>query len=412
MDRLEAMSMLVAVTEAGSLSAAARAQQVPLATLSRKVSDLEARLGTRLLVRTTRKISLTDAGVTYVASARRILEQVDEAERTAAGEFTVPKGELVVTAPVMFGRLHVLPVVAEFLAAFPEINVRLTLADRNVNLVDDHVDMAVRIGKLPDSTMVATPIGVMRWVACASPGLLAAQGTPHAPADLVRFPCIAVDAPLASTSWRFRHPRSAAAIEVQVQPRLVVTTTEAAAEAASLSVGVARLLHYQAAGAVAQGKLQLVLEPYEPEPAPVHLLHVSRGQMPLKMRRFLDFAAPPVATHHRGGAGWGTTGARPTRRHRHLKPRGTGRRVLFQLDLCPLDDGCVALGFGLHKLAELCTVQGQRHIAEVQEPLLDVGARHGFGNVFADFFGHRGWQSLGADHSVPAADLIRRRRAA
>ena len=292
MDRLEAMSMLVAVTEAGSLSAAARALQVPLATLSRKVSDLEARLGTRLLVRTTRKISLTDSGVTYVASARRILEQVDEAERTAAGEFTVPKGELVVTAPVMFGRLHVLPVVAEFLAAFPEINVRLTLADRNVNLVDDHVDMAVRIGKLPDSTMVATPVGVMRWVACASPGLLAAQGTPHAPADLVRFPCIAVDAPLASTSWRFRHPRSAAAIEVQVQPRLVVTTTEAAAEAASLSVGVARLLHYQAADAVAQGKLQFVLEPYEPEPAPVNLLHVSRGQMPLKMRRFLDFAAP------------------------------------------------------------------------------------------------------------------------
>ena len=174
MDRLEAMSMLVAVTEAGSLSAAARALQVPLATLSRKVSDLEARLGTRLLVRTTRKISLTDSGVTYVASARRILEQVDEAERTAAGEFTVPKGELVVTAPVMFGRLHVLPVVAEFLAAFPEINVRLTLADRNVNLVDDHVDMAVRIGKLPDSTMVATSIGVMRWVVCASPALLAA----------------------------------------------------------------------------------------------------------------------------------------------------------------------------------------------------------------------------------------------
>ena len=115
---------------------------------------------------------------------------------------------------------------------------------------------------------------------------------PHAPADLVRFPCIAVDAPLASTSWRFRHPRSGAAIEVQAQPRLVVTTTEAAAEAASLSVGVARLLHYQAAGAVAQGKLQFVLEPYEPEPAPVNLLHVSRGQMPLKMRRFLDFAAP------------------------------------------------------------------------------------------------------------------------
>jgi len=292
MDRLEAMSMLVSVTESGSLSAAARALQVPLATLSRKISDLETQLGTRLLIRTTRKISLTDSGVTYVAAARRILEQVDEAERTAAGEFTVPKGELVVTAPVMFGRLHVLPVVAEFLAAFPEIDVRLALADRNVNLVDDHVDMAVRIGKLPDSSMVATAIGVMRWVTCASPGLLAAQGVPQAPGDLSRWPSVVVGASLPSPLWRFRHPDSGAPIDVQVRSRLAVTTPEAAAEAASLSVGVARLLHYQVADAVRQGRLQIMLARYEPEPAPVHLMHVSRGQMPLKMRRFLDFAAP------------------------------------------------------------------------------------------------------------------------
>lgn len=292
MDRLEAMSMLVSVTETGSLSAAARALRVPLATLSRKISDLEAQLGTRLLVRTTRKLTLTDSGVTYLAAARRILEQVDEAERTAAGEFTVPKGELVVTAPLMFGRLHVLPVVAEFLAAYPEINVRLALADRNVNLVDDHVDMAVRIGKLPDSSMVATAIGTMRWVTCASPALLGAQGVPQAPKDLLRFPCVAVDAPLPSASWRFRHPQTGADIDVQIRPRLVVTTTEAAVEASSLSVGVTRLLHYQVVGAIEAGRLQPVLEPFEPEAAPVHLLHVSRGQMPLKMRRFLDFAAP------------------------------------------------------------------------------------------------------------------------
>ena len=292
MDRLEAMSMLVTVTETGSLSAAARALRVPLATLSRKVSDLEAQLDTRLLIRTTRKITLTDSGVTYVAAARRILEQVDEAERTAAGEFTVPKGELVVTAPVMFGRLHVLPVVAEFLAAFPEIDVRLALADRNVNLVDDHVDMAVRIGPLPDSSMVATAIGTMRWVTCASPALLATRGVPQAPVDLLRLPCVAVDASLPSPLWRFRHPESGAPVDVQVRPRLAVTTTEAAAEAASLSVGVTRLLHYQVVDAIGQGRLRLILERYEPEPAPVHLLHVSRGQMPLKMRRFLDFAAP------------------------------------------------------------------------------------------------------------------------
>ena len=302
MDRLEAMSMLVAVTEAGSLSAASRALQVPLATLSRRLSDLEARLGTRLLVRTTRKITLTDSGVTYVASARRILEQVDEAERTAAGEFTVPKGELVVSAPVMFGRLHVLPVVAEFLAAFPEIDVRLALADRNVNLVDDHVDMAVRIGPLPDSSMVATAIGTMRWVTCASTALLATRGVPQAPVDLLRLPCVAVDASLPSPLWRFRHPESGAPVDVQVRPRLAVTTTEAAAEAASLSVGVTRLLHYQVVDAIGQGRLRLILERYEPEPAPVHLLHVSRGQMPLKMRRFLDFAAPRLRRAIEAGA--------------------------------------------------------------------------------------------------------------
>ena len=302
MDRLEAMSMLVTVTETGSLSAAARALRVPLATLSRKVSDLEAQLDTRLLIRTTRKITLTDSGVTYVAAARRILEQVDEAERTAAGEFTVPKGELVVTAPVMFGRLHVLPVVAEFLAAFPEIDVRLALADRNVNLVDDHVDMAVRIGPLPDSSMVATAIGTMRWVTCASPALLATRGVPQAPVDLLRLPCVAVDASLPSPLWRFRHPESGAPVDVQVRPRLAVTTTEAAAEAASLSVGVTRLLHYQVVDAIGQGRLRLILERYEPEPAPVHLLHVSRGQMPLKMRRFLDFAAPRLRRAIEAGA--------------------------------------------------------------------------------------------------------------
>ena len=131
-------------------AAAGRALRVPVPTLSRKISELEASLGTRLLIRTTRKLTLTDVGVTYVAAARRILEQVEDAEREAAGEFTTPKGELVITAPIMFGRLHVLPIVIDFLALFPEINIRLQLADRNVHLVDDHVDMAVRIGQLPD----------------------------------------------------------------------------------------------------------------------------------------------------------------------------------------------------------------------------------------------------------------------
>ncbi len=292
MDRFEAMSMLVKVTETGSLSAASRELRVPLSTLSRKISDLESLLGTRLLTRSTRKLTLTDAGIVYVKAVRRILEQVEDAEREAAREFTSPKGVLVVTAPIMFGRLHVLPVVADFLAKFPEINVQLILTDRNVDLIGDHVDMAVRIGPLPDSSMVATRVGLMRTVTCASPELLAGQGIPHKPDDLQRFPCVVVDTPMPSPSWRFHHPRSGKDVDVLIRPRLVITTPEAATDAACRSVGITRLLHYQVVEAVRNGQLQVILESYEPEPAPVHLVHASPGQMPLKMRRFLDFAAP------------------------------------------------------------------------------------------------------------------------
>jgi DNA-binding transcriptional LysR family regulator len=292
MDRLEAMSMLLTAIEKGSLSAAGRALQVPLATLSRRISDLEALLGTRLLLRSTRRLSLTDAGIAYVAAARRILEQVEDAEREAAGEFIAPRGELVLTAPLLFGRLHLLPVIADFLAAFPEINIRLVLADRNVNLIDDHVDMALRIGKLPDSSMIATQIGALRTLTCASPVLLASLGIPRKPEDLMQFPCVAVDTPMPSPSWRFRAGGANAVLDVPVQPRLVVTTAETAAQAAVRSVGIVRLLQYQVAAEIDRGELQIILEAYEPEIVPVHLVHASRGQMPLKMRSFLDFAAP------------------------------------------------------------------------------------------------------------------------
>jgi DNA-binding transcriptional LysR family regulator len=292
LDRFEAMSMLLEVVDKGNLSAASRSLKIPLPTLSRKITDLEALIGTKLLTRTTRKIALTDAGATYVEAARRILEQVEEAERQASGEFAVPKGELVITAPVQFGRLHVLPVVTDFLAAFSAINVRLLLADRNIDLVDEHVDMAVRIGDLPDSAMVATRVGSVRRVACGSPALFAGRGVPKEPADLTDVPCISVEVLTPMTGWQFRKSGVSKPIEVAITPRLSVTTTEAAAEAAIRGAGVVRLLQYQVAGAVAAGALRLVLEDFEPAPAPIHLVHIARGQMPLKMRYFLDFAAP------------------------------------------------------------------------------------------------------------------------
>jgi len=295
MDRFEAMSMLLAVVEQGSLSAAGRTLRVPVPTLSRKLSDLEALLGTRLLIRTTRKLSLTDAGIAYVAAARRILEQLDEAEREAAGEYTEPKGDLVITAPILFGRLHVLPVVADFLAEFPEIDVRLALSDRNVDLVGDQVDMAVRIGALADSSMIATRVGSMRSVVCGSPDLLARHGDPATPDDLARFPCVGVDVfspGFSGTTWQMRMPGAKTPVAVPIRPRLLVSTAEAAAQAAVMSVGLTRLLHYQVADAVAAGTLRIVLADHEIAPAPINLIHAGRGQLPLKMRRFLDFAAP------------------------------------------------------------------------------------------------------------------------
>ena len=241
-------------------------------------------------MRTTRRVALTEAGAAYAASARRVLEIVDETERIAAGEFHAPRGELVLTAPVLFGRLHILPVVAEFLAIYPEIRIRLALADRNIDLIDDHVDMAARIGPLVDSSMVATRIGSMRVVACASPKLMAGRGVPKSPEDLADWPCINFDFLSPASTWPFRSEDGKGIRETPVKPRLSVSTAEAAVWAAARNVGVTRVLHYQCADAVRDGLLQIILADFEIEPLPVHLIHAARGALPLKMRAFLDFA--------------------------------------------------------------------------------------------------------------------------
>lgn len=307
-DRFEAMTLLVKVAETGSFSAAGRALNVPLPTISRKIADLETLLGAPLLIRTTRKLSLTDAGVTYVAAARRILEQVDAAERAAAGEFLTPKGELVLTAPIMFGRRHVLPVVAAFLAAYDAINIRLILSDRNVDLIDAHIDLAIRIGRLADSAMVAAKIGDMRTVVCASPSLLDRGAPLRTPDDLTTYPCVAIETPLPTPAWQFSATSSAQPIVVAVSPRLSVTTPEAAVQAAILGVGVTRVLHYQAADAIRVGALRILLDQFEPPPVPVSIVHATTGPMPLKMRHFWDFAIPrlradleQIATASSGG---------------------------------------------------------------------------------------------------------------
>ena len=290
MDRFDAMSVLLAVIEEGSLSAGARRLRVPLTTVSRKVADLEQHLGTRLLVRTSRRVALTDAGRDYVAASRRILEQVEEAERAAAGEYSEPRGELSVTAPVVLGRRHVLPVAAEFLAEYARIDLRLFLIDRHVNLLEEHLDIGVRLGHLADSSLMATRVGEVRRVICASPGYLARHGRPAVPEDLRAHDGITFKGFSTSPEWRYRGDTEA--LSVEPRTRLAVNSTEAAVEAAVAGLGVARVLSYQIVDELRSGALVPLLEAFAPEPIPVQLVYAAQGQLPVKARAFLDWAAP------------------------------------------------------------------------------------------------------------------------
>jgi DNA-binding transcriptional LysR family regulator len=227
-----------------------------------------------------------------VAAAKRILEDVSEAERAAAGEYSAPRGELVIAAPLLFGRLHVLPIVADFLARFAEIDIRLVLSDRNAGLIDDHIDMAVRIGALPDSSMMATRVGEMRRVVCGSPRYFAAHGTPREPSDLSALACVSFGVLDPDDAWNFPVPGRDAQRAIPIRSRLHVNAADAAIDAAIAGIGVTRVLAYQAARAVSQKQLEVVLADFEPEPLPVSLIHTAQSLMPLKLRAFLDFLAP------------------------------------------------------------------------------------------------------------------------
>ena len=290
MDRLEAMRLFVAVADAGSLSAAARALKVPLPTMSRKLALLEDHLRVRLVVRTTRKFVLTEPGRAYLESCRRLLAEIEEAERMAAGEYEAPRGRLYVSAPIVFGRLHVLPVALAFLKAYPEVELRLSLADRISDLIEDGIDVAVRIAHLADSSLIAARVGAVRLVTCAAPAYLKANGTPRTPSDLIRHHCIASANLSAPDRWSYR-------IDGEEQPtnirsRLTVTTAEAAIDVALAGIGITRVLSYQAAAAVKAGKLKLLLRPFELAEIPVSLVHAEARLTPPKVRSFLDFAAP------------------------------------------------------------------------------------------------------------------------
>ncbi|MFO1329044.1 MAG: LysR family transcriptional regulator [Rubrivivax sp.] len=323
MDRLDAMSVFAAIVDGGSLSAAGRRLNVPLATVSRKLADLEAHLKTRLITRSTRRLELTDAGRAYLEACRQILELVDEAERAASGAYAQVKGRLVVAAPVLFGRLHVVPVAAAFLEAHPEVDIQLRLGDRNVNLIEEHVDVALRIGALPDSSLVATPVGTVRRVVCASPAYVQRFGTPRSPGDLAAHQCISFDGLEASAAWVFVGADGDRQ-QVRVRSRLTVSTADAAIEAAALGLGLTRVLSYQVAEPVQSGRLVRVLPEHEPPAVPASLIYPGQGRLPMKTRAFIDFAVgrlrDRLAAHDAGGAGArGRPAAQARGRHRGLR---------------------------------------------------------------------------------------------
>jgi DNA-binding transcriptional LysR family regulator len=298
MDRLAAMRVFVEAVDQGSLSAAGRTLGLPLATVSRRLSELEAHIGTRLLTRSTRQLALTDAGQAYLAACRRILDEVGDAEREAAGEYSAPRGELVITAPVVFGRIHVLPLVTDFLRQHPDVHVRLVLGDRALNLVDEHVDLAVRIGALPDSSLIAVRVGEVRRVVCASPAYFAERGLPMHPDDLIGHDGVIFDSLSPSLSWVFRVDR--ADVAIPIRSRLTVNTANAAIDAAIAGLGVTRVLSYQIAEPQRSGTLQVVLQQYEPPPWPVQLVYAQQGRLPVKLRAFLDATAPALRERMRG----------------------------------------------------------------------------------------------------------------
>jgi DNA-binding transcriptional LysR family regulator len=290
MDRLEAMSIIVAVNETGSFSAASRRLKTPIATVSRKVSELEARLKTELFQRSSRRMTLTDAGRSYIEACKRIIEQVDEAEREVTGEYRIPKGDLAATAPWGLGHMHLLPIAVEFLSAHPEIDLRLVLTDRVVDAAKENIDVAIRIGVLPDSSMIATRIGSIRVVVCASPAYLAARGSPKSLEDLKGHDCITVDELITPTSWKFL--KNGRQVVTPIRSRLCVNTSEAAIQAAIAGAGLARVMSYKMQAANRAGALEIVLDPFEQEPLPVHIVYAPRTLVPLKLRTFLNWVTP------------------------------------------------------------------------------------------------------------------------
>jgi DNA-binding transcriptional LysR family regulator len=286
MDRLDAMQAFVTVADLKGFAAAARKLRLSPSAVTRLIASLEDRLGARLLQRTTRQVALTDAGTRYLERARRILADVEEAEIAAEGERARPTGKLVISAPVGFGRLHVSPVLTTYLKRHRDVSAELRLQDSTINLVEEGVDLAVRIGHLPDSSLVARHVGDMRRIMVASPGYLKARGEPRKPEDIAAHDTILFGASSGATEWRFVEGGNE--IRLNCTPRLSTNTADVAIQYAEAGGGLTRVLAYQAADAIKRGRLKIVLAKFEIPPLPIHIVYPTSRLLSAKVRTFID----------------------------------------------------------------------------------------------------------------------------
>ncbi|PND38293.1 LysR family transcriptional regulator [Paucibacter aquatile] len=288
MDRLHLINVFVAVVDANGFAGAARKLNISPPAVTRAISELEAHLGVRLLTRTTRVVRVTEAGARYVEDCRRILAELAEADESVSGLHAAPRGRLTLTAPVLFGALFVTPIVTEYLQRYPEVTASCWFLDRVVNMVDEGVDIGVRIGELPDSSLQAIRVGRVRRVICAAPSYLKRHGAPQTPDDLTAHTIVSASGVTPTPEWRL--VENGAPKLVKLQPRMSTTTNDSAVAAAVAGFGLTRLMSYQVAEHVQAGRLQIVLSEFETAPLPVHLVHREGRHASQKARAFLDLA--------------------------------------------------------------------------------------------------------------------------
>lgn len=288
MDKLETIKVFLEAAECQSFVAASRKLDLSAPTVTRSIAQLEHTMGVRLFNRTTRQVRLTDSGARFFEDAKKILEDLEQAEATAAGSYATPKGVLSITAPVLFGQKHVAPILTEYLALNPAVEVRAIFHDRVDNILDEGLDVAIRIGHLKDSSLYAIEVGSTRRIVCGSPDYFDKHGVPQHPDDLVNHEIILAVPAEPSTTWRFESPSGK--ISVKMSSRLHCNQNGVAIEAARQGFGIARLMSYQVGDEIQKGSLKRILQDFEPEALPVNIIHLEGRQANAKIKSFIDLA--------------------------------------------------------------------------------------------------------------------------